>query len=54
MGLHMRLKSSVDISGYPPQSQVVLRALQRYGMILADNGTNWYISGAPSSRLEER
>jgi hypothetical protein len=49
MGMQMRLKASVDISGYPAQSRVVLRALQRYGMILADNGSNWYISGAPSS-----
>ncbi len=48
MGLRMRLKSSVDVSRFPPQARVVLRALQRYGMILADNGADWYISGAPS------
>lgn len=47
MGLRVRLKKSVDISGFPPQSRVILRALKRYGMILADNGTQWYISGAP-------
>ena len=48
MGLRVRLKASYDISRFPPQSRVVLRALQRYGMILADNGSPWYVSGAPS------
>jgi hypothetical protein len=48
MGLRVRLKSSVDISGFPKQARVVLQALKMYGMILADNGSNWYISGAPS------
>jgi hypothetical protein len=48
MGLRARLKSSVDISGFPPQARVILQALKRYGMILADNGTDWYMSGAPS------
>ena len=43
----MRLKSSVDISGFPKQARIVLQALKIYGMILADNGSNWYISGAP-------
>lgn len=38
MGLRVRLKASVDLSGFGPQSRVVLRALKRYGMILADNG----------------
>ncbi len=47
MGLRVRLKKSVDISGFGPQSRVILRALKRYGMILADNGTQWYITGAP-------
>jgi hypothetical protein len=47
MGLRLRLKASVDISGYGPQSRVILTALKRYGMILADNGTGYYISGAP-------
>lgn len=49
MGLHLRLKAGVDIASYPPQSRVVLRALQRYGMIVADNGSPWYVSGAPSA-----
>jgi hypothetical protein len=48
MGLRVRLKASVDISGFPKQSRVVLQALKTYGMILADNGSNWYISGAPN------
>jgi hypothetical protein len=47
MGLRVRLKASVDVSGFPPQTRVVLVALKRYGMILADNGSSWYISGAP-------
>jgi len=47
MGMRMRLKSSFDISGYPPQSKVILKALQQYGMIMADNGSSMYISGAP-------
>jgi hypothetical protein len=46
MGLRLRLKASVDISGYGPQSRVILTALKRYGMILADNGSGYYISGA--------
>src|ERR687884_1488784 len=49
MGLRVRLKASFDVSGYPPQARVVLTALKRYGMILADNGSNWYITGAPNS-----
>ena len=48
MGLRVRLKDSVDISGFPKQARVVLQALKTYGMILADNGSNWYISGAPN------
>jgi len=47
MGARVRLKASVDISGYPRQARIVLQALKTYGMILADNGSNWYISGAP-------
>jgi hypothetical protein len=50
MGLRVRLKASVDISGFPKQARVVLQALKTYGMIVADNGSNWYISGAPDSR----
>jgi hypothetical protein len=47
MGARFRLKASFDISGYPPQMQVILRAMKTYGIILADNGSDWYINGAP-------
>jgi hypothetical protein len=53
MGLRLRLKASVDISGYGPQSRVILTALKRYGMILADNGSAYYISGAPDPRWDD-
>ncbi len=49
MGLRVRLKASVDISSFPKQARVVLQALKTYGMILADNGSPWYVSGAPNS-----
>jgi hypothetical protein len=48
MGLRVRLKAGYDISGFPPQSRVILQALKEYGMILADNGSDWYVSGAPN------
>jgi hypothetical protein len=48
MGLRVRLKASVKVASFPRQARVVLRALQRYGMILADNGSPWYVSGAPN------
>jgi hypothetical protein len=50
MGLRVRLKAGVDISGFPKQTRIVLQALKTYGMILADNGSNWYVSGAPSPK----
>ena len=53
MGMRVRLKSSVDISSYSPSMQVILRALKKYGMILADNGSNWFISGAPDPRWSD-
>ena len=49
MGLRFRLKAAYDVSGFSPQTQVILRALKKYGMIVADNGTNWFISGMPST-----
>ena len=52
MGMRVRLKASVDISTYPAQARVVLTALKRYGMILADNGSPWYLSGAPDDRWD--
>jgi hypothetical protein len=50
MGLRVRLKSSFDISRFHPAYQVILIALKRYGMILADNGSAWYLSGTPDER----
>ncbi len=52
MGQRFRLKADYDISGFSPPVQVILRALQRYGMILADNGSAWFISGVPDERWD--
>jgi hypothetical protein len=49
MGQRFRLRADFNISSnYSPHAQVILRALKKYGMILADNGSSWYISGAPN------
>ena len=53
MGLRVRLKASVDISGYGKQARVVRKALKTYGMILADNGSNWFISGASDHKYRD-
>ncbi|HKD75439.1 MAG TPA: hypothetical protein VKB76_08090, partial [Ktedonobacterales bacterium] len=53
MGLRLRLKANVDISSFPPQCRVILAALKRYGMIVADNGSNWFFTGAPDSRWND-
>jgi hypothetical protein len=53
MGMRVRLKASFDISSYPAAVQVILVALKKYGMFLADNGSDWYISGAPDSRWND-
>ena len=50
MGERFRLKASFDVSGFAQPVQVILRALQKYGMILADNGSSWYLSGVPDDR----
>ncbi len=52
MGERFRLKQSVDISGSSPADQVILRALKDYGMIVADNGSGWYLSGQASARWD--
>lgn len=52
MGQRFRLKADFDMSGFSPQVQVILRALQKYGMMLADNGSPWYLSGAPDDRWD--
>lgn len=48
MGQRLRLRKDFDVSGFPRQARIVLRALKRYGMIVADNGSDWFISGAPN------
>jgi hypothetical protein len=53
MGMRVRLKSSVDISGFPPNVQVILRALKTYGMFLADNGSSFYLSGTHDMRWND-
>jgi len=53
MGMRFRLKASFDISGFSSEMQVILRAMQRYGIIVADNGSDWYISGAPNPNWDD-
>jgi hypothetical protein len=53
MGLRLRLRAGYDISGFTGHSRVILEALRRYGMIVADNGTSWYISGATDPRWND-
>jgi len=52
MGMRMRLKASFDVSGFSAANQAILNALKKYGMIMADNGSNMYISGAPDNRWD--
>ena len=52
MGVRFRLRASFDISGYSPTNQIILKALKKYGMMIADNGSAWYLSGAPDSRWD--
>ena len=53
IGMRIRLKSSFDISGFSPVNQIILTAMQQYGMILADNGGNFYFQGAPDPRFDD-
>jgi hypothetical protein len=53
MGMRARLKADYNIAGFPAEVQVILRALQKYGMIVADNGGDWFISGAPDPRWND-
>jgi hypothetical protein len=53
MGLRLRLKAGYSLAGFSGQALVILRALKRYGLIVADNGSPWYITGAPSTRWNE-
>lgn len=52
MGARFRLKADYDISGFPPEMQILLQAFKTYGIVLADNGSNWYVSGAPDERWD--
>ena len=52
MGVRFRLKDDFDLSTFSPETQVILSALQTYGMLLADNGSPWYLSGVPDERWD--
>lgn len=54
MGQRFRLRADYDLSGFSPETRVILVALKEYGMILADNGSPWYLSGAPDERWDNR
>lgn len=53
MGLRLRLRASFDLAPYSAANQVILRALQRYGMFVADNGGDWFLSGAPDPQWSD-
>jgi hypothetical protein len=53
MGMRVRLKAGFDISSYPASAQVILRAMKKYGMIVADNGSDWYVSGTADARWND-
>ncbi len=53
MGMRVRLRAGFDIQGFPPQARVILQAMKTHGMILADNGSNWFFSGAPDKRWND-
>jgi hypothetical protein len=53
MGMRVRLKADFDISKFPAEVQVILQALKTYGMLLADNGSDWFISGAPHPKWND-
>ncbi|MBN1808565.1 MAG: hypothetical protein JW909_05820 [Planctomycetes bacterium] len=54
MGQRIRLKADVDISGFPKHARAVVLAMKKYGMFVADNGSDWYISTAPDKRIKDR
>ncbi len=53
MGLRVRLRADVDLSGFSASNRVILTALEKYGMFVADNGSAWFISGAPDPRWDD-
>ena len=52
MGERLRLKAGVDLSGLPRQARIVAQAFKEYGLIVADNGSDWYVSGAPHRKWD--
>jgi hypothetical protein len=53
MGMRVRLKAGFDITSFPPAARVILKALKKYGMIVADNGGDWFLSGAPNDKWDD-
>ena len=53
MGLRFRMKAGYDCSGYSQEAQVFCTAFKKYGLIVADNGSDWFISGAPDSQWND-
>jgi hypothetical protein len=53
MGMRVRLRAGFDVSPFPPSVQLILTALKTYGMFVADNGSDWFISGAPDPRWSD-
>ena len=53
MGMRVRLKAGYSLKGFSPEARVILTALKKYGMFLADNGSDWYLSGAPDPRWND-
>jgi hypothetical protein len=53
MGMRVRLKRGTEVTSFPPQAKVILEALKKYGMLLADNGSDWFLSGAPDPRWDD-
>jgi hypothetical protein len=53
MGMRVRLKAGFDVTPFTPEVRVILTALKKYGMFVADNGSNWFISGAPDPRWND-
>jgi hypothetical protein len=53
MGLRLRLDADFDLSGFHGQARVILEALKKYGLLVADNGSNWFITGASDTRWDD-
>src|SRR5450756_2602896 len=53
MGLRVRLRADFGVSGFPAEVQTILRGLKKYGMMLTDNGADWYVGGAPDPRWDD-